>query len=63
MKLGTLVERVAKDYTGGRRGEVVDTKEGRSKIKWTHTKDGKPMHRVTWVKNTDLKRVDNSQIQ
>jgi len=55
LPIGQPVERIAKDYTGGRKGRVVDAKDGRAKVHWTLTKDGKPINRNTWVSNADLK--------
>lgn len=37
IKIGTQVERIASDYTNGRRGEVIEVDEaaGRARVQWT----------------------------
>jgi hypothetical protein len=52
--VGDTVSRIAKDYTGGRTGKVIETKESRARIHWTAEKDGSPMNLRTWVRFQDL---------
>lgn len=54
-QIGSKVERIAKDYTGGRTGEVIEIKENRARVKWTADKGGAPMNLRTWVRFQDLK--------
>ena len=59
IRVGSKVERIASDYTGGRRGEVVelDLIKPRARVLWTTQASGKPMKLRTWVRLTDLKIV------
>lgn len=57
IKLGAKVERIAKDYTGGRKGEVIEIADmrARARVLWTEERDGHPMKLRTWVRFQDLK--------
>ena len=35
--IGTQVERIASDYTGGRKGEIIEIKGERARVKWTNS--------------------------
>lgn len=50
------VIRIAKDYTGGRTGTVVEIDEikRRARVRWTHDGSGAPMNIRTWVRFQDL---------
>ena len=52
MNIGTEVIKIATDYTGGRRGWVVEigteTKAGRVRVSWTHEPSGVAMKLKTW---------------
>lgn len=61
--LGSYVERIASDYTNGRRGRVVelDNTKLRARVDWAGIRnfDGDPHKQLrTWVRFTDLRRVD-----
>lgn len=57
MKIGNKVERIAKDYTGGRKGSVIelDPSKPLARVAWTEERDGSPMKLRTWVRFQDLK--------
>jgi len=72
-KTGDTVERIAKDYTGGRTGTVIETfvNDGtkkdsngrlwpnRARVHWTRDKRGFQMNLRTWVRFQDLKIVNS----
>jgi hypothetical protein len=37
IEIGTQVERIASDYTGGRKGEVIEIKDERARVRWTNS--------------------------
>lgn len=43
--IGMKVEKIGTDYTGGRRGEVVEInpEQTRARVKWTHERSGSPV--------------------
>ena len=44
IQIGTKIERIASDYTGGRKGTVIEIKDGRARIVWDAG------HPRTWIK-------------
>lgn len=57
--IGAQVERLASDYTGGRKGKVIDIEElrERARVHWTNERDGEVISIRTWVKWTALAAV------
>jgi hypothetical protein len=55
IQVGSRVERIASDYTGGRRGEVIelDPVKPRARVQWAL--QGRNLR--TWVRLADLKIV------
>lgn len=48
IEIGTQVERIASDYTGGRKGEVIEINGERARVRWTDSPR-------TWVNLKHLK--------
>ncbi len=46
--VGSLVERIASDYTNGRKGNIIEIKDGRARVAWSDSPR-------TWVKFSALK--------
>lgn len=44
--IGTKVTRIgsSKDYTTGRRGEIVELNGDRVRVRWTHERNGSPVY-------------------
>ena len=55
IEIGTQVERIASDYTNGRKGEVIEINEGRARVRWSDSPR-------TWVKFSALKVIDQKVI-
>ena len=51
IEIGTKVERIASDYTNGRKGEVIEIQDGRARVKWSDSPR-------TWVKFASLKVIE-----
>ena len=56
IEIGTQVERIASDYTNGRKGEVIEIKEGRARVQWSNSPR-------TWVKFAALKVLSGGWIE
>jgi hypothetical protein len=58
-KINDTVKRLAKDYTNGRTGSVIelDTKKGRARIHWTSERNGEVINIRTWVRFQDLQII------
>jgi hypothetical protein len=50
IEIGTQVERIASDYTNGRRGEVIEISGDRARVRWTNSPR-------TWVNFKCLKVI------
>jgi len=50
IQIGTQVERIASDYTNGRRGEVIEISGDRARVRWTNSPR-------TWVNFKSLKVI------
>lgn len=55
IEIGTQVERIASDYTNGRKGEVIEVNEGRARVRWSNSPR-------TWVKFCCLKVTEASEV-
>jgi hypothetical protein len=51
IEIGTRVERIASDYTNGRKGEVIEINESRARVAWSDSPR-------TWVKFSALKVIE-----
>jgi len=45
IEVGTQVERIASDYTNGRKGEVIEINEGRARVRWNDSPRKPPFPR------------------
>lgn len=55
IEIGTQVERIASDYTGGRKGEVIEINGQRARVRWTKSPR-------TWVNFKFLKVLAPSAV-
>lgn len=57
IQIGTKIERMASDYTDGRKGTVIEINEGRARILWDAG------HPRTWIKFASLRVLaENPQV-
>jgi hypothetical protein len=57
LSVGDRIERIASDYTGGRRGAIIETHDGRARIQWDAG------HPRTWVKFSALKYIGTATVR
>lgn len=52
------VEHTAAHNRGGRQGKVLETKDARARVLWSHYRDRPSAHKVrTWVRFSDLRVI------
>lgn len=59
IEIGTTVKRIARDYTNGRIGRVIekDAAKSRVRVAWEREANCSPLKLRTWVRLSDLQPV------
>lgn len=62
IQVGAFVKRHASDYTAGRKGYVLDMKDGRCRVHWISASGGRQLNIRTWVGRRFISCVDESAL-